>query len=990
MVDENNKVKISVETKDLNTSKELAKTRTELDKTAVAGKKANEVLSAKELLGVKPYKDVQKEIKNLKTAYDTLKKSGTVSSRDLYQAQTKLQKKTAELKKETGDWVGQLGQAKAGIAALAGAGYLFIKSFSKYSEFSQRMGEVNTLIDVSQERFSALGKEIRSLTRDIPQTASQLAAAQYDILSAGVALEKSIGVLEQAAKAGVAGVTDTKTAANVGLAVINAYGKEITELNNVYDTLFQTVKLGVTTFPELAQNLGQVLPTAKAANVGINAVAASIATLTKAGIRTPQAITGLKGAINALAAPTPEARKQFEALGITWNGLIPTLEAIRKKSLDINQLRLLIPDVEARTGVLALTQNYDQLLAILNQMNEAGGATQNAYEKMKDTPENQIRLFKNEIDELMLSLGEIVSVGLLPAAKAIRIVLQSLREADPVTKGLIATLIAGGAAFAVWNLGLKGIYTGLKGAIVQIRATQAALGGLGAQATATGLAMKIGLAGAIIYTGYQLFQLGKAIKGAIDAHNTMKQAQDNLIKNSDRLINKFEEFKDVQLPDDITNLAQEDLEEFRKKLAKARAYYTALKAKLEETGADKELKVVNERLKEIQEDFKRVSKSATGAAEDMAKPAKAVEATKEALDKFEKDAKKAYDNAKKEAKSYADKVIEFEDKIKYARLSTEVKIRELRRKGLSESEQYADKRRQAEEKLYAAKQALAEKDYKLAEQLAKEAESLYTDLAEEVKEDKGGKEVVKQSLEESKEIAINGVKAVGDFIEQLYTEQKNAAQKASDEWNATAEGIKKQLEEIAKQREANVVIELKNLEAAREALRDLTKTETKIINIKYQKSGAPEQRRFGGIIGDAFSKANVIRAATGRVIPGFGGGDKVKALLEAGEGIARKEAVRMFGSKFHYAYNNMDLPGMLRALVEKKFLNFSFPDSSNRLAFADGGIVPGISRNNDVFTVSLEGGNARVPLQVVGNRNETRGALKDLERELNKLRLSRR
>ncbi|OGP53122.1 MAG: phage tail tape measure protein, partial [Deltaproteobacteria bacterium RBG_13_52_11] len=75
-----------------------------------------------------------------------------------------------------------------------GAGYMVIKAFSRYSEFSQRMAEVNTLIDVSKEQFASLGKEIRSMTKEIPQTASELAAAQYDILSAGVALEKSVGV----------------------------------------------------------------------------------------------------------------------------------------------------------------------------------------------------------------------------------------------------------------------------------------------------------------------------------------------------------------------------------------------------------------------------------------------------------------------------------------------------------------------------------------------------------------------------------------------------------------------------------------------------------------------------------------------------------------------------------------------------------------------------------------------------------------------------
>src|SRR4030042_6631605 len=199
------KIKITVEAKD-RTKEELGKTRSELGKVKSAAIDANEVMKARSALGVRAYKDIRDEITKLRGSYDTLKKSGTLSSAELYQAQVKLKEKTAELRKETGDWAGELGKAKVGLIALAGAGYMVIKAFSRYSEFSQRMGEVNTLIDVSKEQFASLGKEIRSMTKEIPQSASELAAAQYDILSAGVSLEKSVGVLEQAAKAAVAGV----------------------------------------------------------------------------------------------------------------------------------------------------------------------------------------------------------------------------------------------------------------------------------------------------------------------------------------------------------------------------------------------------------------------------------------------------------------------------------------------------------------------------------------------------------------------------------------------------------------------------------------------------------------------------------------------------------------------------------------------------------------------------------------------------------------
>jgi TP901 family phage tail tape measure protein len=1000
------KVKITVEAKD-KTSGELGKSRTEIEKTTATVKKNSQILAAHKLLDTKPYKDIQREMQQLQAAYNRLARSGKLSDAELYNAKQKLKEKTAELRKETGDWGAELKKAKAGIAGLAGAGYLFVKSFQQYSEFSQRMGEVNTLIDVSQERFASLGKEIRNLTKDIPQTASELAAAEYDIISAGVALEKSVSVLELSAKAAVAGVTDTKTAANAGIAVINAYGKSIDELDDIYDILFQTVKYGVTTFPQLAQSIGEVLPTARAAEVGIKEVGASIAALTKAGIRTPQAMTALKGAINALVAPAPEAKKQFEELGITWQGLIPTLDKIRKKSLSLDQLRLLIPDVEARTGVLALTQNFDSLVELLGEMDNAGGATQAAYEKMADTPENQMKLFKNEINDLMLSAGELVSVGLLPLAKAVRVVINSLKEADPVTKGIVLSLMGASAGFALWKIGLGSMVTGLVGFYKQAKVAQLAMGSLTTQAASAGIAMKAALAGSIIYTTTQLVLLTKEIYEWRKAVKAQEESQKNLTDNTSNMMRKFAEFKGFKLPADITKASQQDLDEFRKKLASARAYYTALKMQLEQEGGNPvALEKVKDRLKEIQTDFKKVGEEASGAAGEMQKPAEAINATKDQLKSFEEQAKKAYEEAKKQAADYAQKVIEFEDKIKFARLSTKDQVRELGRLGMTDAQKWADMELQAEQKLAAAKAALRKGDFELAEKLAGDAEKLYAGLATEVKGTDAGKEVVVKSLKDTKQIAIDGVEEVGKFVEKLYKTQKDAAQTAQAEWQTTAEGIKAQLDEIAKQREANVQITLSGIEAAQSAINNFIKNipdkktiiieEVHVVKTTQAKAtgGIVGAYKHGGIAGAFQTTASVIRAATGKILPGFGGGDKIRTILEAGEGILRKEAIAGLGKKFFFAYNRLDVPAMLKELMGKKISGFSIPQinmpSMSRLAFADGGIAPKLTGSNETFTLRLQAGDVEMPLNVMGNKQAMRGMIKEFEKELIKLGMVKR
>ncbi len=911
--------------------KALAQTRQE------ANHAAKEIAAGKKL-EIRSFSEVQKEIEATKAAYRTLKDSGKLSAAELYKAQANMKSQIAALKDETNGWANSIASARAGLATFAAAGYAAVQSFQGYSEFSQRMAEVNTLLDISEDKFKSLSQEVINLSTEIPQTASELAAAQYDIISAGVDLESSIKTLELSSKAAVAGVTDTQTAVNIGVGVINAYGKSIDELEGVYDVLFQTVKTGVTTFPELSQHLGDVLPSARAAGVGIDEVGAAIAAMTKAGIKTPAAATALKGAINAMASPAPEAKEVFEALGITWEGLLPTLDAISKKSLSMDQMRKLIPDVEARTGVFALTQNMDGLKDIMGEVVGASGSTQEAFDKMKDTPENQIKLFKNEISALAIEFGGLVSEALLPVLKGLIDLKNQFEQLDPVTQGLVTVLAGAGPAFLVWELGLSKIVLGLKGASLQALASIKDLLAFEAQSMAAGLAIKAAFAGAVIYTGYQLVELTKAVWGYLDALEDADKAQAALVKSCDKIMEKFKEFKDVKLPDDIMGTSPEQLESFRMDLQKAKAYFvalqTALQVKSEETNwlgqatdeakaASEELKKVDARLAEVNGDLRKLKESGIEAGKGMQEPAKAVKATTEQLNDFEKQAKEAYASATKKAEEYGKEVLKWEDKIQQARMSTADKLRELGRTTMDEEEVWNDKRLQAEEKLSEAKKALKEGDYELAEQLAKDAEGLYAGLAVKVENTENGETVVVKSIEATQKVAMNGIQAVGDFQQELYGKQKTSAEESQKEWETTAAAIKTKLDEISTARKALIEIELKNLTDAQSKINALVKDEIKHITIKVKKESSTSDSGSDGVAG----------YARGGNLPGYGGGDVIPAMLEPGEWVIRKEAVKKYGNTFLARLNagllGFKTGGLIPSLAVAKGYNSGGPVSKD-------------------------------------------------------------
>jgi TP901 family phage tail tape measure protein len=240
----------------------------------------------------------------------------------------------------------------------------------------------------------------------------------------------------------VANVNDT---ARLGLAVLNSYGLSVEHLERVFDVLFATVRGGVTTIPELAGSLARVLPTARAAGVPFEELAAALATLTRAfGGQTAEAVTALNSAIVQLAAPTDEARRHMAELGIEWNGLIGTIRQIGERNLGLAAVRQIIPDIEGAKAVMTLAGNYEQLAQRLRETDQAAGAMQTAFEFVAEDDAAAVERLGAAWAELLRALGETLAV-FTPVLDALAGLLRGFNELHPLVRGAAVFL----AAFAL-------------------------------------------------------------------------------------------------------------------------------------------------------------------------------------------------------------------------------------------------------------------------------------------------------------------------------------------------------------------------------------------------------------------------------------------------------------------------------------------------------------------------------------------------------------
>ncbi|MBF0283141.1 MAG: hypothetical protein HQL51_01630 [Magnetococcales bacterium] len=172
---------------------------------------------------------------------------------------------------------------------------------------------------------------------------------------------------------------------------------------------------------------------------------------------------------------------------------------------------------------------------------------------------------------------------------------------------------------------------------------------------------------------------------------------------------------------------------------------------------------------------------------------------------------------------------------------------------------------------------------------------------------------------------------------------------------------------------------------AGEALNQLAQVQAALAAIPPEKSVTvrvrqvtEEAHRSGGLVGlsSLFPLARVAAFARGGRLPGFGGGDRIRALLEAGEFVIRKEAVRKYGANLFAALNAMRLNLGETPRFQHGGLvhNLVIPPVP---AFAAGGAVGGWGVDR-VVQVNLNFGEGQAPIPVFTRDGDDERLLKRL------------
>ena len=160
--------------------------------------------------------------------------------------------------------------------------------------------------------------------------------------------------------------------------------------------------------------MGQVTPIANSLNVSTQDLFSSIAILTKNGVQTSSAVTGLKAAYSNILKPTSDAAKTAKQLGLDFSaahlqsvGWSQFLGEVREKAGGNQEaMAKLFGSVEALNAVTVLAgEGFGDMANAQDYMQKNTGLLTESYEKML-TPQERIQQSLVRMQNIGIRIGE--------------------------------------------------------------------------------------------------------------------------------------------------------------------------------------------------------------------------------------------------------------------------------------------------------------------------------------------------------------------------------------------------------------------------------------------------------------------------------------------------------------------------------------------------------------------------------------------------------
>ncbi len=293
------------------------------------------------------------------------------------------------------------------------------------ADLEANFGKINNLVGASAEELALYKKGVAAISSETATSQAELSKALFDITSAGIKGQDALATLQQTARAAAIGLGETQVVASAVTSAMNAWGKEGLTAARATAILANTVKFGKTEAESLAPAIGKVLPLASAMGVTFEEVGANIATFTRVGISSKEAVTSLQSLLGGFAgAPAEKQKAALASISLSMgdlqksikeDGLLETLKMLKERTNgNVEVLSEIVPNIRALSNALGTVvrqgESYeDGLKGIQNGNN----IIKDGFGEVSKEASFQFKALKVQFQNIGIAIGTIIIPPLL-------------------------------------------------------------------------------------------------------------------------------------------------------------------------------------------------------------------------------------------------------------------------------------------------------------------------------------------------------------------------------------------------------------------------------------------------------------------------------------------------------------------------------------------------------------------------------------------------
>ncbi len=432
-------------------SQAVSETKEKLDALKLAGQQANEAL-AKGEISQSQYDALQREIIETEQALRDLERQAEQSS-------VALQKIGAagEKLQSVGSSIEGVGQKLMPVTAAVGG--LATAAVKVASDFDSAMSQVAAVSGATGKELDALRDKAREMGSKTKFSASEAAEAMNYMAMAGWKTGDMLDGIEGIMNLAAASGEDLATTSDIVTDALTALGLSASDSGHFADILAAASSNANTNVAMMGETFKYCAPVAGALGFTAEDTAEAIGLMANAGIKSSQAGTAMRTMLTSLTGEVTFVGDAFGELTVQTVNADGSMRSLGDILGDCRAAFAQMSEAERAANAEALVGKnaMSGFLAVMNAapgdieklnsaINNCDGTAERMAETMQDNLAGQLTILKSQLEELAISIGEILMPSIRQIVGWIQGLVDWLNGLDEGTKKVIVTVALVAAA----------------------------------------------------------------------------------------------------------------------------------------------------------------------------------------------------------------------------------------------------------------------------------------------------------------------------------------------------------------------------------------------------------------------------------------------------------------------------------------------------------------------------------------------------------------